>query len=135
MEGKMRRFLVGAVLAAVIHTSAAAQAGRVIGRVTDGVGNAVRDARVVLVAADSSAESSAGVRRETTGETGGFEFARVDPGSYTLRVERAGYRRHEVRVDLRPGGRELLVARLGTERRRAAVIEQARSTTDVRPRP
>ena len=127
----MGRFLVGVMLAAVIHTSAAAQAGRVIGRVTDGVGNAVPDARVALVAADSSA----GVRSETTGETGGFEFAPVAPGTYTLRVERAGYRVREMRVDLRPGGREMLIARLGTVPRRERLISEQRATRELRPRP
>ncbi|HET7232245.1 MAG TPA: carboxypeptidase-like regulatory domain-containing protein [Longimicrobium sp.] len=125
----MGRFLVGLALAAVLHGPAAAQAGRVIGRVTDGVGNAVADAKVALVAEDTAAR----VRTGTTGETGGFEFARVEPGRYTVRVERAGYRVREVRVVLPPGGRETLVARLGTVPRRERLADD-REQPAARPR-
>ncbi|HYH81337.1 MAG TPA: carboxypeptidase-like regulatory domain-containing protein, partial [Longimicrobium sp.] len=110
--------------------TAEAQAGRVMGRVTDGVGNAVPQARVALVAHDSSAPAR--VRSETTsGETGGFEFAGVAPGSYTVRVERAGFRGHELKLDLRPGGRETVIARLGQPPRRERT---PRERTDA-PRP
>jgi len=126
----MGRFLVGLALAAVLSSPAAAQAGRVIGRVTDGVGNAVSDAKVALVPADSTAA----VRTETTGETGGFEFARVAPGQYTLRVERAGYRVREMQVDLQPGGRETLIARLGLARPRERLVTDRRQEV-ARPRP
>jgi protocatechuate 3,4-dioxygenase beta subunit len=126
----MGRFLVGLALVAVLSSPAAAQAGRVIGRVTDGVGNAVSDARVALVSADSTAV----VRTETTGETGGFEFARVAPGPYTLRVERAGYRVREMQVDLQPGGRETLIARLGPARPRERLVTDRRQEV-VQPRP
>lgn len=125
----MGRFLVGAMLAVALHAPAAAQNGRVIGRVTDGVGNAVPAAQVVLVAADSAGA----VRKETvTGETGGFEFARLTPGHYTVRVERAGYRVREMQVHLPPGGRETLIARLGSAPRRERVAEQ-RATAEPRP--
>jgi protocatechuate 3,4-dioxygenase beta subunit len=130
MEGEMRRYLVGMMLAAVVHTTAAAQAGRVIGRVTDGVGNPVTAAEVALVARDSA---SAAARMETTGETGGFEFARVQPGAYTLRVRRAGFRAREMQVELRPGGRETLIARLPTAPRRERLAEE-RAPTERRPR-
>ncbi len=125
----MGRFLVGVALAVALHAPAAAQNGRVIGRVTDGVGNAVPAAQVVLVAADSAGA----VRKETvTGETGGFEFARLTPGRYTVRVERAGYRVREMEVHLPPGGRETLIARLGSAPRRERVAGQ-RATGDPRP--
>lgn len=125
----MGRFLVGLALAAVLSTPAAAQSGRVLGRVTDGVGNAVRDAKVALVAADSTAA----VRTDTTGETGGFEFASVRPGQYTVRVERAGYRAREMRLDLQAGERETLIARLGTVRPRERLAED-RAPRPARPR-
>jgi len=126
----MGRFLVGLALAVVLSSPAAAQSGRVLGRVTDGVGNAVPDAKVALVAADSAAA----VRTETTGETGGFEFASVRPGQYTVRVERAGYRVREMRLELQPGGRETLIARLGTVRPRERLAED-RMPRPARPRP
>ena len=129
----MGRFLVGLALAAALHGPAAAQDGRVIGRVTDGVGNAVPAAKVALVAHDSAAPA----RSETiTGETGGFEFARLRPGRYTVRVERAGFRVREMQVQLPPGGRETLIARLGNAPRRDPQGEQRTSgqrTTNTRP--
>lgn len=127
----MGRYMVsvmGMALAAVLHTSAAAQAGRVIGRVTDGAGNAVADAKVALVAENGAAP----MRADTTGETGGFEFARVTPGTYTLRVERAGYRVREMRVDLAPDEMETLIARLGPAPRRERLAGD--QTTQSRPR-
>jgi len=129
----MRRFLVVALaLAAGSSVPAAAQAGRVMGRVTDGVGNAVPQARVALVAADSAAPARPPATRAetTTGETGGFEFAGVAPGRYTVRVERAGFRGRELQLHLRPGSRETLIARLGdAPRRERAARQQTNATT------
>jgi protocatechuate 3,4-dioxygenase beta subunit len=123
----MRRFLVGQAVAlalvAGLHGQAAAQAGRVIGRVTDGAGNAVPQARVALVAHDSAAPAAAH-SETTTGETGGFEFAAVAPGSYTVRVERAGFRGRELQLHLQPGARETLIARLGPPPRRERPAQQ-----------
>ena len=125
----MGRFLVGVALVAALHGPAAAQNGRVIGRVTDGVGNAVPAAQVVLVAHDSG---TAARKETTTGETGGFEFARLTPGRYTVRVERAGYRAREMQVHLPPDGRETLIARLGSAPRRERAAE-SRTTQEPRP--
>jgi hypothetical protein len=130
----MGRVLVGLALVAALHAPAAAQDGRVIGRVTDGVGNAVPAAKVALVAHDSAAPARS---ETTTGETGGFEFARLRPGRYTVRVERAGFRVREMQVQLPPGGRETLIARLGNAPRREPNAEQRtseqRATTVPRP--
>ena len=71
---------------------------RVLGRVTDGVGNAVAEARVTLVP-----EGGAGGRETVTGQTGGFQFAGVAPGTYTLRATRDGYTVRERRITVRPG--------------------------------
>src|SRR4051812_46181038 len=110
-EGAMKRFLVrfGWVRAVVVTGAllslaapAAAQAGRVIGRVTDAAGNPVRNAQVVLVPADSGETQ----RTATTGETGGFDFASVPPGHYTLRAAATGFRERQLRVELRPHARE-----------------------------
>jgi protocatechuate 3,4-dioxygenase beta subunit len=120
----MRGFLVGQMvalaLAAGLSGPAAAQAGRVTGRVTDGVGHAVPQARVALVPHDSTGPARAEAARTetTTGETGGFEFASVAPGRYTVRVERAGFRGRELQLHLRPGTRETVIARLGESPRR-----------------
>lgn len=87
--------------------STAQEPGRVVGRITDDAGNPVRGATLVLVSdADSSRTGT------TSGETGGFEFARVTAGTYTLRVERRGFATRTARVKVEPGERETVIARL-----------------------
>jgi hypothetical protein len=86
---------------------AAQEPGRVVGRITDGAGNPVRGATLVLVSDADSSRSTA-----TSGETGGFEFARVAAGTYTLRAERPGFATRTTRVTVEPGERETVIARL-----------------------
>jgi hypothetical protein len=89
------------------------QAARVLGRVTDGVGNAVAEARVALVP-----EGATDPRHETvSGQTGGFQFAGVEPGTYTLRATRDGYGAQERRITVRPGQVVSQVVRLQPGRR------------------
>ena len=105
------RALLRASAAAVMLLAAApaeAQGARVLGRVTDGVGNAIPAATVTLVPADSGAAP----RTATSGATGGFQFDDVPPGDYTVRAERPGYRPREARVRIRPGEVETPVVRL-----------------------
>jgi protocatechuate 3,4-dioxygenase beta subunit len=103
---------------------AAAQQGRVVGRVTDGTGRPVRGASVVLVAADSGARAR---REATTGETGGFDFAAVQPGVYDLRLSGRGYRERVVRVELAPRELESVIARLPLARPTAQPLGQPRT--------
>lgn len=105
------RWMAAGVLAALLAmvAPAAAQEGRVVGRVTDGTGKPVRGASVVLVAADSGTTAR---REATTGESGGFDFAAVHPGIYTLRASGRGYRERVVRVELAPSELESVIARL-----------------------
>lgn len=79
-------------------TPAEGQAARVLGRVTDGVGNAVAEARVTLLA-----EGGAAAHETVSGATGGFQFGGVAPGVYTLRATRDGFGVQERRVTVRPG--------------------------------
>lgn len=109
-------------------TPAAAQEGRIVGRVTDGTGSPVAGARVTLTPAD--AEQPA--RSTVTGETGGFEFAGVRPGEYRLRAAGTGYGVRELRVALKPGKLESVIARLAPARRGETLAEQR---TGPRQRP
>ena len=113
------------VLAGLLATagSATAQAGRVVGRVTDGAGKPVQGASVVLVAADSTGTPA---RRETTGETGGFDFAAVQPGVYLLRASGTGFRERVVRVELAPAKLESVIARLPLARPANVIAEEPR---------
>lgn len=99
---------------------AAAQEGRIVGRVTDGTGSPVAGARVTLTPADAEQPS----RTTQTGETGGFEFAGVRPGEYRLRVAGTGYGARELRVALEPGKLESVIARLAPARRGETLAEQ-----------
>jgi protocatechuate 3,4-dioxygenase beta subunit len=87
--------------------AAAQEPGRVVGRVTDGAGNPVKGAAVELVADAGGARATA-----TSGETGGFEFAGVAAGAYTLRAEGAGFSAHTSRVTVGAGERRTVIARL-----------------------
>ena len=91
---------------------AAAQDGRIVGRVTDGTGNPVAGARVTLVSPDAPQQA----RTAVTGETGGFEFASVPAGSYRLRADEAGRASREVEVVVKPGEVESVVTRLASAR-------------------
>jgi protocatechuate 3,4-dioxygenase beta subunit len=107
----MLALLLG-VAALAAGAPAARQEARVLGRVTDGVGNPVADARVALVPTD------AGTRRQETvsGATGGFQFAGVAPGTYTLRAARDGMGAQERRITVRPGQVVSQVVRLRSGR-------------------
>lgn len=100
--------VMGLLLVLVMAGIAAAQEpGRVVGRVTDGAGNPVKGAAVELVADAGGARTTA-----TSGETGGFEFAGVAAGAYTLRAEGAGFSAHTSRVTVGAGERRTVIARL-----------------------
>ena len=90
------------------------QEARVLGRVTDGVGNPVAEARVTLVPEGATAAG----QETVSGQTGGFQFAGVAPGTYTLRATRAGFTLQERRVTVRAGQVVSQVVRL--QRGRAA---------------
>jgi hypothetical protein len=78
---------------------------------------------VVLVAADSAGTPA---RRGTTGETGGFDFAAVQPGVYLLRASGSGFREKVVRVELAPAKLESVIARLPLARPANTLGEEPR---------
>ncbi len=106
------RRLFWVVLVAVLGMAdgLAAQDARVLGRVTDGVGNPVPNAAVTLVADRGGAAAQTAV----SGPTGGFQFQAVAPGTYTLRAARDGFAAREQRITVRPGRVVTPVVRLTT---------------------
>lgn len=105
-----RRWRLAAVagLLVALAAPAAAQDGRVMGRVTDGAGNPVEGSAVSLEALEAGSEA----RTTVTGPTGGFQFDAVPPGEYTLRIARDGYAPRAQRLAVRPGTVATKVIRL-----------------------
>jgi hypothetical protein len=102
MPGKIVRLMLAVVLVAGLGMTGgaarlAAQDARVLGRVTDGVGNPVANAAITLVADGGAALST------VSGQGGGFQFQAVAPGTYTLRAQRDGYGVREQRITVRAG--------------------------------
>lgn len=65
--------------------------GSVSGVVMDQTDAVIPGARVTLIEQNTGA-----TREQVTGGTGGFTFDRVLPGIYTVRIEREGFRSHEI---------------------------------------
>jgi hypothetical protein len=103
----------------------AGQDARVLGRVTDGVGNPVAHASVTLVGEDGAA-----AQVTTSGPSGGFQFQGVAPGIYTIRATREGFAVREQRITVRAGRVVTPVVRLSaagrTQRGMVAVRTTAR---------
>jgi hypothetical protein len=126
MNGVRRLLGMAMVLAAGVVGAPrmlAAQDARVLGRVTDGVGNPVAHATVTLVG-----ESGAAAQATTSGPSGGFQFQGVAPGTYTLRAEREGFAVREQRVTVRAGRVVTPVVRLSTAGRTQRGMVAARTT-------
>lgn len=111
MAAKRRVMWLATMLVATGTAASAQEPARVVGRVTDGLGNPVKGATLELV------DDRDGTRATTaSGETGGFEFARLPAGVYTLRAERTGFRERSTRVAVAAGERRTVVTRLRTGR-------------------
>lgn len=123
-----RAAAVAALLSLAAAGAAAAQAGRVVGRVTDGTGRPVPNASVTLLPADTTAPR----QLATADATGGFDFAAVAPGAYTLKASGDGYRDRVVPFALAPGSIETVIARLPEAPSRA--MKRARDDAPA-PRP
>ncbi|HYW12406.1 MAG TPA: carboxypeptidase-like regulatory domain-containing protein [Longimicrobium sp.] len=120
---RMLALLLGVTVLAAA-APAEGQAARVLGRVTDGVGNAVAEARVTLVAHGAAAA----VHETVSGTTGGFQFEGVAPGVYTLRATRDGVGVQERRVTVRAGQVVSQVVRLSPGRAALQVANAGRSS-------
>jgi len=86
------RLLFGLLVAMLLSTPAVAQSitGTVSGIVTDTNGAAIPGATVSI-----TGEQKADSRSTTTSDTGRFNFAAVQPGDYSLRIEQKGFQVHE----------------------------------------
>jgi hypothetical protein len=83
-------FVIAAVFALASPAAAQNVAGTISGSVTDSSGQALADAKVVLISEATSAE-----RTIATDARGAFSFPAVQPGIYTVRVEKQGFQPYE----------------------------------------
>jgi hypothetical protein len=118
---RMLALLLG-VAALAAGAPAGGQAARVLGRVTDGVGNPVAQARVTLLPLDADTRA----HETVSGSTGGFQFGDVAPGTYTLRAAREGFAVRERRITVRPGQVVSQVVRLRSGRAERGMESAAR---------
>src|SRR5215217_3653431 len=83
----------GLLVSLLAATAASAQTGRstVRGTIRDQQGNVVTGASVTL--ADASKNFT---RTQTTNEEGGYTFAAVPPGTYSVEVESSGFKKSTV---------------------------------------
>jgi hypothetical protein len=88
------------------------------------VGNPVPEARVALVAQGAGTPA----HETVSGQTGGFQFGGVAPGTYTLRATRDGFTVQERRITVRPGQVVSQVVRLLRGRAGRQVASSVRSS-------
>ncbi|MFP2963635.1 TonB-dependent receptor domain-containing protein [Myxococcus sp. 1LA] len=100
MEGKKAPRLVGALLATLLASAAAANPGStVLGTVTD----AQSGLPIADVVVTASTGASAEERIVVTRPDGGYRLADLPPGGYTLRFEREHFEPHAVSLSVREG--------------------------------
>lgn len=90
MNQKLGRAALAIVFAGFAATAFAQSAGSLRGTVSDSTGAVVPGANVVL-----TDEATSFSRQAVTDSTGGYYFATVDRGEYTLRVELAGFKTYQ----------------------------------------
>lgn len=115
MIGKSRLWRVAPVVLALLAASnlSAQSAGSLRGTVSDKTGAVVPGATVTLVN-----EGTKFTRTGVTDVKGGYFFATVDVGSYTLKVEISGFKGHEsrgVRVSANASASADVVLEVGTQ--------------------
>ena len=91
MKLKIMAMLLVALIALAASVFAQTSTGEVNGTVTDPTGAVIPGATVKLINKASNIESQA-----LTNDSGYFTFVNVKPGSYTLRVELAGFKAAEI---------------------------------------
>lgn len=86
------RIVLGLLVAMLLSTSVIAQSitGSVSGIVTDSNGAAIPGATVTLVGNQKN-----DTRNSSTSDSGRFNFAAVQPGVYTIKIEQRGFQTHE----------------------------------------
>lgn len=105
-----------------LSAAAQDQAGEIRGVVTDPSGAVVASARVTLTLASGSSKS------ETSGRDGGFRFARVESGSYTLVITAKGFAQatvENIAVEAGKVAQENVTVQLPVEQQQVEVTEDA----------
>lgn len=105
-----------------LSAAAQDQAGEIRGVVTDPSGAVVASARVTLTSASGSSKS------ETSGHDGGFRFARVESGSYTLVITAKGFAQatvENIAVEAGKVAQENVTVQLPVEQQQVEVTEDA----------
>jgi vitamin B12 transporter len=115
-----RSLLMILLVCLLTPTAFASTAGIVRGRVLDPLGASVPNASVTLL------QNEAAVRAISTDQEGNFEFSPVDAGRYRVRVEAAGFARHESAAAFLSRGATLdigVVLQVGTLRQQIVVSD------------
>ena len=98
---RFRNFAIALFLSLVAFTSLAVgqtSSGTITGVVRDASGAVISDANVV-----ATNESTASTRKTTTSSTGTFRFESVEPGPYTVHVDKSGFKGFDLKhLDVRP---------------------------------
>jgi hypothetical protein len=109
-------------LAFGLSAAAQDQSGEIRGVVTDPSGAVVSSANVMLTSA------SGGSKSETSGRDGGFRFARVESGSYTLVITAKGFAQatvENIAVEAGKVAQENVTVQLPVEQQQVEVTEDA----------
>jgi hypothetical protein len=115
--------IVGLVLGCAAIARGQSTYGSIQGTVTDGTGAAVPSAKVTL-----KNKATAEVQIVTTGDAGLYSFVNLDPGSYELDAEMAGFKRvteNDVIVEVQQATRADFVLQIGQASETITVTSQS----------
>src|ERR1700676_3953438 len=123
-----RFLLIVAVFSMVSLPVLAGRTGDVQGTVTDGTGAGIADAKITLKNLDTGT-----TRQVTTGQNGEFSIAQLSIGSYTITVEKAGFKAYTQAILVRSGEKTRIDAplQLGNVNETVVVESGALPTFDV----
>src|SRR5260221_5578666 len=91
LRSKATLVLLVGLLVSVLQVAAQTAVGSISGVIQDAQGAVVPNAKVTLT---NDAQGAASARQITTGGEGAFVFTPLLPGTYTLAVEMAGFKKY-----------------------------------------